>query len=108
MCVSMPVTSSDPLSSARIAGSPKQPNEVLSSGARSSRLATSGTVSPRPRQYCVVGTVLIPRIRARRSSRVTFSTTRSFSWIAGSSFSCKSITTSVVVRGSNSGIGSFY
>ncbi|OFV86805.1 MAG: hypothetical protein A2V74_05070 [Acidobacteria bacterium RBG_16_70_10] len=56
----------------------------------------SGTVGPRPRLYCVVMTTGSARISARRRRSRLLRTTRSPPVIAGSSFSCRSMTTSAV------------
>ena len=79
--------------------SPRQPNETLSMGSTAASSAISGTVSPNPFRYCVVRIVLRFITFAKRSNFPVLASTDSRDAIAGSSLSCKSMTTRAVDSG---------
>ena len=79
--------------------------KVSFDGIDPSRWASSATVGPKPFGYCSVATTGRPRVFAASIKRRTFQATRRPSAIAGSSFSCTSMTSRAVSsRPINSGL----
>ncbi len=71
-------------------------------GSTAASSAIAGTVSHNPFRYCVVRIVLRFMIFAKRSSFSVLASTDSRDVIAGSSLSCKSMTTRAVDSGRRS------